>query len=347
MTAGNHVCVVLLSGLGDVIHGLPMVNALKRADPSTRITWVVEPMAAPVLEGHPAIDEVVVFEKRRGLAGVMDLRRTMADLAPRVTLNCNIYFKSVFPTLFSGAPLRVGFDRGRARDMTWLFVNKRVSGPRRHTQDMFLELLGPLGVDPHPLEWRLEPTGPELEAQAAFFARFERPVAAVVPTSAHVAKDWIPERWAAVLDLLEQDFGFQTVILGGPSDRERAVVGEILSATRAKPVVAMGDGIRPLLWRLHGSDMLIAPDTGPLHMSRAMDVPVVGLYGHTNPWRVGPYRKFEDLWVDRYSEPDAPHDPSLAMPKNGRMEQITVRDVAERVQIAVDRYGVARKGRRP
>jgi heptosyltransferase I len=346
-SAGNHVCVVLLSGLGDVIHGLPVVNALKRADPSTRITWVVEPMSAPVLEAHPAIDEVVVFEKSRGLRGVLDLRRKMARLDPQVTLNCNIYLKSVFPTVFSGAPLRVGFDRDRARDLTWLFVNKRISGPRRHTQDMFLELLGPLGVDPEPIEWRLEPTDSERERQAAFFARFERPVAAIVPTSAHVAKDWIPERWAALLDLLDRDFGFATVLLGGPSDREAAVAREILAAARTKPVVAMGDGIRPLLWRIHGSDLLVAPDTGPLHMSRAMDVPVIGLYGHTNPWRVGPYRKFEDLWVDRYSERGDPPDPSLVTPKDGRMEQIAVRDVAERVQLAMDRYGAGTRGRCP
>jgi heptosyltransferase I len=124
------------------------------------------------------------------------------------------------------------------------------------------------------------------------------------------------------------------------------VTREILAAARTKPVVAMGDGIRPLLWRIHGSDLLIAPDTGPLHMARAMEVPVVGLYGHTNPWRVGPYRKFEDLWVDRYSEPDASPDPSLAMPKEGRMEQITVQDVAERVQVAVARYGAGTRGGR-
>jgi heptosyltransferase I len=342
----NHVCLVLLTGLGDVIHGFPVVNALKRADPSTRITWVVEPMPAPVLLPHPAVDEVVVFEKRRGLRGVLDLRERLARSRPRATLNCNVYFKSVFPTVFSGAPVRVGFDRDRARDLTWIFANERVSGPRRHTQDMFLELLGPLGVDPAPVEWGLEPTSPERERQADFFARFERPVAAIVPTSAHVAKDWIPERWAALLDVLDRDFGFATVLLGGASDRERTVTREILATARTKPVVAMGDGIRPLLWRIHGSDLLIAPDTGPLHMARAMEVPVVGLYGHTNPWRVGPYRKFEDLWVDRYSEPDASPDPSLAMPKEGRMEQITVQDVAERVQVAVARYGAGTRGGR-
>ncbi len=104
------------------------------------------------------------------------------------------------------------------------------------------------------------------------------------------------------------------------------------------PEDALGDGIRRLLWLIHGADLVIAPDTGPVHMARAMDVPVIGLYGHTNPWRVGPYRRFEDLWVDAYTEPGEAPDPSAWDPKHGRMETITVADVLERVDRAVDRY---------
>ncbi len=102
----------------------------------------------------------------------------------------------------------------------------------------------------------------------------------------------------------------------------------------------MGDPIRRMAWMLERSALVLAPDTGPLHIARALDVPVVGLYGHTNPWRAGPYRRYQDLWVDRYTEPGEQPDPSGFAPKRGRMEQITVDDVLERVQRAVDRYGV-------
>lgn len=336
----RHVCMVLLTGLGDVVHGLPVANALKRATPIRRITWVVEPMPAPVVQGHPAVDDVVVYEKSRGLAGVLDLRKRLEGRAPDMTLNLNVYFKAIWPTVFSGAPVRVGFDRDRASDGVWLAANRRLPRrPRSHTQDMFLEFLEWLGVAPEPLEWRLEPTAEERAAQARFFEPFERPVAAVVPATANPKKDWVAERWAGVLDALAGDFGFDTVLLGGPSERERRIVAEIQATASTRSVVAMGDGIRPLLWRLHGSSLLVAPDTGPVHMARAMDVPVVGLYGHTNPWRVGPYRKYQDLWVDTYTEPGEAPDPSNAEPKLGRMERIGVADVLERVQAAVDRYG--------
>lgn len=333
------VCIVLLTGLGDVIHGLPVVNALKRADPTWRITWVVEPMAAPALLHHPAVDEVVVFEKQRGVKGVLDLSRALGHRSFDLLLNLNIYFKSVFPTVLAGAPVRLGFDRGRSRDLTWLFVSDRLpSRPRAHTQDMFLEFLELLDVPARPLEWRLRPTLEERRAQSAFFQQFDRPVAAIVPASAKPPKDWLPERWAGVIDALEADYGYATVLVGGPSDRERRITEEIVATARSRPVVAMGDGIRPLLWRLNGSDLVIAPDTGPVHMARAMEVPVIGLYGHTNPWRVGPYQKYQELWVDAYTEPGTEPDPSRFTPRDGRMETITVADVLERVDRAVERY---------
>jgi len=115
-TAKN-ICIVLLTGLGDVIHGLPIANALKRDEPTRRITWVVEPMPAPIVRHHPAVDDVVVYRKSRGVAGVMELARELSSRKLDLTLNLNVYFKSIWPTLFSGAPVRLGFDRDRARDL--------------------------------------------------------------------------------------------------------------------------------------------------------------------------------------------------------------------------------------
>jgi len=345
----DRVCIVLLTGLGDVVLGLPVAVALKRDRPERRITWVAEPMPARVLEGHPAVDDVVVFHKEAGIAGVRrlwrELRRRRFDLA----LNLNIYIKSVFPLIFSGAPVRLGFDRGRSRDATWLFANRHLPRrPRAHTQDMFLEFLELLGIAREPVDWQLAPTDAERAEQARFFARFDddRPVVAIVAASAHQPKDWLPERCAEVVDALEHDFGFHTMLVGGPGAREQALARTIVEHARARPVWALGDGVRRLLWLIEGSDLLIAPDTGPVHIARAMEVPVIGLYGHTNPWRVGPWRAFQDLWIDRYTEPGAAPDPSAFDSKPDRMQRITARDVLERVERAIERYGIGARPRR-
>jgi heptosyltransferase I len=337
----HRICIVLLTGLGDVVNGLPVVNAIRARSPTSRVTWVAEPMPAGILRHHPAVDEVVVYEKSRGIAGVLDLRRKLAGKRFDLTLNLNVYVKSVWPTLLSRAPHRVGFDRRRSFEGVWLAANHHLEPrPRAHTLDMFLEFLDRVGVPrPERPEWGFSLTGEERREQAEFFAPLAgRPVVALVPASANAKKDWLPERFAAVADALERDFGFRVVLAGGPGERETRIAREIVECARTEPVWALGNGVRRLLWLLGASALVIAPDTGPVHIARALGIPVIGLYGHTNPWRVGPYRAYEDLWVDRYTEPGEASDPSNFTPKHGRMEQITVTDVLERVGLAVERF---------
>lgn len=336
----DRVCIVLLTGLGDVVHGLPVVNALKRDDPRRHITWVVEPTPASILEHHDAVDEIVVFEKARGLKGVRNLWRELRGRSFDLTLNLNIYFKSIFPTLFSRAPHRLAVNRARARDAIWLAANHELPPrPRGHTQDLFFEFLEFLGVQDLAVEWRIPFTEEERLGQAHFFEPLrERPVVTIVPASANSRKDWFARRWAEVVTALERDFGFTVVLAGGPSRREANIVHEILERSEASPVDALGDSVRRLAWIIAGSQLVIAPDTGPLHVARALEVPVIGLFGHSNPWRVGPYRKYHDLWVDRYTNEEDTPDPMLTEPRQGRMERITVTDVLERVDRATERY---------
>ena len=336
----DRVCIVLLTGLGDVVMGLPLAGALKDHDPGRHVTWIVEPMPAAVLRPHPSIDEVVVFEKKRGWRGVLDLRRKLAGRRFDLTINLNVYFKSVWPTLLSGAPHRLGFDRARAFDYSWLASNHHVPArPRAHTQDMFLEFAEFLGIQGARGDaYRIAITDDERRAQAEFFGRVDRPVVAIVPASANHKKDWMAERWARVVDALEHDFGFRTMLVGGRGEREMRIAHDIVAHASVKPLWAMGDPVRSMIWQLEGSALVLGPDTGPLHLARALGRPVVGLYGHTNPWRVGPWRAYQELWIDRYTDPGEAPDPSRFDPKWQRMEQITPEDVLERVQTAVERY---------
>jgi heptosyltransferase I len=93
-----------------------------------------------------------------------------------------------------------------------------------------------------------------------------------------------------------------------------------------------------MMWTVDGCDLLVSPDSGPLHVAHALGVPVVGLYGHTNPARVGPYSRFRDLVVDAYHDDGEVPDPARKNEREGRMDRITVSDVLERVEWAFDRY---------
>jgi heptosyltransferase I len=346
----QRVCVVLLTGLGDVVHGLPIVTALKADDPRRHVTWVAEPMPATILAHHPAVDDVIVYRRRDGVAGVRALAAAMRGRRFDVALNLNVYLKSAWPTLLSRAPRRVGFGRDRARDGVWLAATDRLPPrPRAHTQDMFLEFLDALGVPHHapaaPADWGITFSAEERAEQAAWFAaRDERPLAVIVPASANGAKDWRAERWAAVADALARDHGFEVALVGGPGERETAIGREIVARAATPVRWAMGDGVRRGAWILERAALVLAPDTGPLHIARALGVPVIGLYGHTNPWRVGPYRAWEDLWVDTYTDAGAAPDPSRAdPPPEDRMAWITVDDVLARVARAVAHHGVGQR----
>ncbi|UCF18597.1 MAG: glycosyltransferase family 9 protein [Gemmatimonadota bacterium] len=343
----RRICLVLPSGIGDVVHGLPLVNALKRDDPDRHITWIVEPTPAPLLQHHPAVDDVILFDHRQGLGAALALRRELRRRNFDLLINCGLYFKTVLPTLFARARLKLGYGRDRANDLIWLFVDRLPPRGPRHRQDMYLEFLEPLGVTAEPVEWRIVIGERERAAAAEFFAglRPER-VAGIVTTSAMDAKDWAVDRLAAVATALERDFGFLVVLLGGPGRRETERARQVAMLSEARTVWALGPDLRWLIGLIEGCDLVIAPDTGPLHIARALGTPVIGLYGHTDPLRAGPYRAFQDLTIDRfnleaegrpYAGPLEREHPGRAGARH-RMGSITVADVLERVEVAIGRY---------
>ncbi len=337
----RQVCIVLLSGMGDVVHGLPLASDIKRLDPHTEVVWIAERAPAQVLEHHPWVDRVIVFDSRAGIKGVKALRKAMGGVDAQLTLNVQRYFKSVWPTVFSGARVRVGLPISKTRDGVSAFNTHAVQdGPWKHTQDLFLDFRWALGVSrDDPVSWGLSLSEAEVATRNAFFDGLDgRPVASLVVASANPHKDWPASRYAELADVLATDFGFQVLLLGGPSPREREAVATILDRSRTNPLDELGDSVRRLMGLVSGSSLVVAPDTGPLHIAHALGVPVVGLFAHTNPWRVGPYRDFHDLVVDRYTEPGAEPDPSGYLPKDAWMDTIALEDVLEKVEVARSRY---------
>ena len=140
----------------------------------------------------------------------------------------------------------------------------------------------------------------------------------------------MPERWAEVVDALWHDFGLAPVLVGGRSPRELHAEQIIMGRASHTPHSALGSGLRNLVGILDGSALVLAPDTGPLHMTVALDRPVVSLMGYTNPKRTGPYRKYHDLIVDAYGEPGESYRISMEN-RVDRMPRISVRDVLDRV----------------
>jgi heptosyltransferase I len=330
--------LVMMSAVGDAVHALPVVNAIKRHRPQSHLTWVLQPGPASLVRGHPAVDDIVEFDRKRGLRAFTDVRRTLRGMPFDLVIDLQVYFKAGIVTSFTRAPIKLGFDRDRARDFNWLFTNRRIPPHEpQHVQDQYFEFLAALGISPEPVTWGLGPWAHERLWQHDFFARVERPTAAIVVGTSKPDKDWMPERWAVVVDALYADHGLQSVLVGGTSPREVAAARIIDELTANRPINALGSGLRNLVSILDGSVLVLSPDTGPLHMAVALDRPVISLIGYMNPKRVGPYKRFQDLVIDAYGDPGE-HYPITMDKRPGRMERISIRDVLEKVEVWKSRY---------
>jgi heptosyltransferase I len=328
----SRVGIVMMSAVGDAVHVLPLLTALKRHSPATHISWVLQPGAASLVRGHAAVDEIIPFDRSLGWRAYPAIRRALASRPFDSVLALQVYFKAGLVTSFTRAPVKLGFDRARARDLNWLFTTDRIAPhAAQHVQDQYFEFLDALGVPHEPPVWDLGPWPDERPQQRATLDRFDRPIAPIVVATSKPEKDWMPERWAAVCDALWSDFGLQPLLVGGRSPRELAAERLILDRTGVPVASALGSGLRPLVGILDGAALVLSPDTGPLHMSIALDRPTISLMGYTNPKRVGPYRRYHDLLIDAYGDPGEPYPISMEN-RAGRMSRISVRDVLDKVE---------------
>ena len=346
-SARRRYCIIMLSAVGDAVHVLPVINAIKRDDPQAHITWVLQPGPASLIDGHPSVDEIVRFDRSRGWHAFTDVRSQLRGQHFDVALGLQDYLKAGILTAMVPAPIRLGYDRARARDANWLFTNRRIPPHEpQHIQDEYLEFVSALGMDSTTIGWDIGPWGAEREWQREFVKAFDRPIVSLVIGTSRPQKDWIADRWGELADALSGRFGLQPVLVGGRSPREEATERVILERTRHKPVSALNSGLRRLVAILDASALVISLDTGPLHVAVALGRPVISLLGFSNPLRTGPYRASQELIVNAYG--DMWNGAHLTTDRRAdRMQTIGVTDVLAKVAIWKERYAEGRAMRAP
>ncbi len=331
------ICVIRLSAIGDAIHTLPLMNGLRRAFPFTRLTWVVQPVPHQLVRHQSAVDEFIVFDPRGGISAWRNLQKTLAEREFDLVLVPQISAKAWMVAQLIRPARRLGFDFRRSRDFHWFFTNDHLPPhERQHVQDEQLEFFDAFGIARDPVVWDLVITDEEKRLARDYYSKFERPAVALVVATSREEKDWNPEGYARVIESLDRDFGMQPVLVGGPSPKERSITEKILAESKVLPAVALDGPMRETLWKVWGADLIISPDTGPLHAAVALDKPVIGLYGYSDPRRCGPYRRFADLLVDKFNEDGS--GPITRRSRPCRMNEITPADVLDKVAIAEQRY---------
>ncbi|MFO7838233.1 MAG: glycosyltransferase family 9 protein [Desulfosalsimonadaceae bacterium] len=336
--AAEKICLIRTSAIGDTVHALALVNALRQGYPDAHLTWVLQHLPYEMVKHQPGIDQFITFDRKgglknwRSLAGRLRKKNFDLLLAPQASAKVSLI------TFLARAKVKVGFDWQRSRELLWLACNRHIpASPMRHVQDQFFEFADYLGIKDYSAFWGFRFTEAERCWQRSFFAAAGRPAAGFVIASAHPEKDWPPAFYARAMDAADKDLALQPVIIGGPSLKERRIADQILSMCRCRPITALEKPIRNTMLQLDGCRLVVAPDTGPLHIAVALGVPTIGLYGHSNPRRCGPYR-FRDLLIDRYNEDELPHAPITRRTKPGRMKRIPPEEVVEKMAAALSAY---------
>ena len=307
--SAERIVLVKLSSLGDVVHALPVAATLRAERPTAHLAWVVERREAAVLHGHPALDEIIVIDTRTwrrarrpaALATVLgEVRAVLRRLrAARfdVAIDLQGLIKSGAVARATGAPLRIGFHRGWGREpLGAVFTNRHVVPPpsARHVVEQYLALLAPLEIERARLDFRL-PTVEQAEARvedwlATVGLKPRERLVVLNPGAGRADKQWPVEQFATLAAGLVQDAGARVVVVWGPG--EEAAARRIVTSggvNGPRPLLAPATDLYELIALLRRASVVVAADTGPLHLAAAVGTPCVGLYGPTTPARNGPY----------------------------------------------------------
>lgn len=295
------ICLLRLSALGDATHVVPLVRTLRKAWPDVALSWIIGKGEFRLLEGLAGVD-FAVYDKNSGLKGMFGLRKRFAGDRFDALLQMQVAARANLLSAFVPAVRRIGYDRSRSKDLHGLFVNERIADrPGIHVLDAIGSFCEPLGLKQTDVVWDL-PVPDEARAWAqAQWSDDGRPTLLISPCSSHELRNWRADRYAAVADHAAAQ-GWRIVLCGGRSQLERDTTDAIVAAMRAPALDLVGkDTLKQLPALLERADLVMTPDSGPMHIANAMGTKVLGLHAASNPKRSGPYSD-QRYCVDRYDD---------------------------------------------
>jgi len=299
----QRILLIKPSSLGDVVQALPVLDGLRTRYPSAHIAWLVADPFVELVEGHPALDEVIPFHRKRfGRLGrsptvgleflryVLSLRRRRFDLV----VDLQGLFRSGFLAWACRAGVRIG--PGEGREAAWLFYTHRypLETLESHSVRRMWGAAELLGFGQTPKTFRLPITDADRSAvrQLLIDARLDpdRDLAVVFPAARWETKVWPADRFAAVIDRLAADRGLPTVLAGSAAEADACRAVSTASRTRP-PSLAGKTTLRQVASLIERAHLVVTNDSGPMHIADALSRLMAALFGPTNPVRTGPFHQ--------------------------------------------------------
>ncbi|HEY7213433.1 MAG TPA: lipopolysaccharide heptosyltransferase I [Thermoanaerobaculia bacterium] len=290
------ILIVRTSALGDVVHALPVLTALRRHLPAARIAWVVEEAMAPVLAGHPDLDELLVVRLRRwrrlsaqGLRELGGFLSALERYAPEVVLDLMGNHKAGVISALTLADRRIGFARRYRREpSSAVWISQPVVPRGTHAVDRMLSLLDALGLPPEPADFgasklfREEPV-----AAREWLAEHAEPFVLLHPGAGWPNKRYPPEWWGQAAQLLRAQTGLPTRVAAAHGEEDLA--RRVEAAGGGSVLTVPAPDLATLATLIRRARLMLGGDSGPTHLAHALGTPVLMLMGPTDPERHGPY----------------------------------------------------------
>jgi heptosyltransferase-1 len=292
----RRILIIKPSAIGDIVHTLPVLNLLRKRYRNAKLSWLVTPACAALVENHPQVDEVIQFNRKRyghawrsptASAAFFAFIRSLRDRQFDWSLDFQGLFRSGWMSWASGARVRVGFDDAR-EGATMFYTHPVPSGGwwHQHATGRYLHFASALGCQTQPLEYHFAVSEADRQAVAKMLPE---KYAVLIPGANWLSKRWPAENFAELATRMMQRFGLEAVTIGGPDDREAGerigAAYNLIGRTTLPQTIAV----------LEKAALVIGNDSGPMHIAAALDRPLVALYGPTNAILTGPYRRLDSV----------------------------------------------------
>ena len=332
----KRILIILHGSIGDVARALPLAGIIRRGYPQAHLAWAVEPPSLLLVARSPAVQEVILFDRRRWWREWLPFLRRVRAKRFDVVLDLQRHLKSGVISRWSGAPVRLGFNRLDSKELNWLFNNHFIpaAGDGISKLNHYLKFAESLGLDPSPVDWKFQLTDEEEQNVDQYLRSIHGCFAALFVGSRWESKRWFPAQAVECARTIKERHNCDVVLLGGKEDQP--IAAEILAIAGAPITNLVGQTtLSEALGVIVRAKFAVGPDTGLMHVAAAVGTPVVSLWGATSPIRTGPY-KFEELVI----QGKAPCVPCYRRQcPIGRvcMHSIDIEEIAEKIDLAVSR----------
>lgn len=289
-----HICIVRLSAIGDVCNAASIINRLKMQWHDVQITWICGPTEAQLLKLIPQV-EIIEFNKKATWRGYAQVWRQLSEHQFDILLHLQASMRASILTLGLHSKRRIGYHKSRAYELQWLFTKEKTAAPKGwHVVDNYQAFADYLKCPVSPVNWPFVIPKPATLRAEQLTHHLHQPFIAICPAASKAYKNWHVAGYVEVIKKLQVDYPI--VLVGSAHPIEKQMAEEIMAKVNAPITNLVGQTSLPeLLALLAKARLLITPDTGPAHMAASQHTPVVGLYAHHNPQRVGPYGSLDHV----------------------------------------------------